>query len=284
MNEYRTILVPFDFSAHATEAFEHALDVAKRYDGNVHLLNVMPASLLATTNADALPLDLSDVRDSLFESLCDVAAAAEKRASCSVVARVVTGMNIADTIREAASEISADLIVMGTQGRTGLAHLLLGSVTERTLRGAPCPVLTVRSPIEADSAIDPEPESSSGCLETMTEAIGRLERAGYRESFQARGGMLYGLKGERSYAPEELVVQEIVRFEGESDPGDSTMLFALRSRDESILGTFVTGYGTSADAESAAVVAKLEANQPRENCAPRETGRYELASREEASK
>jgi nucleotide-binding universal stress UspA family protein len=57
-----------------------------------------------------------------------------------------------DAICRVASRLHADLIVMGTHGREGLSHLLLGSVAERTLRRAPCPVLTVRAPAAAAKA------------------------------------------------------------------------------------------------------------------------------------
>lgn len=58
---------------------------------------------------------------------------------------VAVGSAVADLIRQTAAELGADLIVMGTHGRTGLAHVFLGSVAERTLRRAPCPVLTVQA-------------------------------------------------------------------------------------------------------------------------------------------
>ncbi len=101
--------------------------------------------------------------------------------------------------------------------------------------------------------------SSDGRLETMSDAIARLARIGYGDSFQARGGALYALSNAQSHAPEDLCVREIVRFEGESDPGDSAVLFALRSRDGGTRGTLVAGYGTSSDPETAAVVARLDA-------------------------
>ena len=66
-----------------------------------------------------------------------------------VEAHVLEGSGIADMIIGAAEEHDADLIVMGTHGRTGLAHVFLGSVAERTLRRAPCPVLTVQAPDES---------------------------------------------------------------------------------------------------------------------------------------
>ena len=68
----------------------------------------------------------------------------------TVEAQVAEGAGIARVICESARELGADLIVMGTHGRTGLQHVFLGSVAERTLRNAPCPVLTVRSADEAE--------------------------------------------------------------------------------------------------------------------------------------
>jgi len=111
----------------------------------------------------------------------------------------------------------------------------------------------------SDRLIATEAVGASACLETLTAAVDRLERAGFRESFRVREDKLFSLDRQRLYDPEELIVREIVRFEGESDPGDSTVLFALRSRDGSMRGTFVAGYGTAADPESATVVSRLKA-------------------------
>lgn len=64
-------------------------------------------------------------------------------------AHVLEGTSPSERIRELASKLGSDLIVMGTHGRTGLAHVFLGSVAERTLRRAPCPVLCVQAPEKA---------------------------------------------------------------------------------------------------------------------------------------
>jgi hypothetical protein len=98
-----------------------------------------------------------------------------------------------------------------------------------------------------------------GGLETLCEAIARLARAGFSDSFQAREGSLFALTAARLHAPEELRVREVVRFEGESDPGDAAVLFALGSRDGRALGTLVAGYGTTADPETALALARLDA-------------------------
>lgn len=96
-------------------------------------------------------------------------------------------------------------------------------------------------------------------LETLTDALARCVRAGFGDSFQARHGELFALTGGRRLAPEALRVREIVRFEGESDPGDAAVLFALSSADGAIRGTLVAGYGASADPETAAAIARLDA-------------------------
>jgi nucleotide-binding universal stress UspA family protein len=79
-----------------------------------------------------------------MQSLREIAAAIEG-APGKVEAHVVEGASIVEMIRQYAEEVGADLIIMGTHGRTGLAHVFLGSVTERTLRSSPCPVLAVQA-------------------------------------------------------------------------------------------------------------------------------------------
>jgi hypothetical protein len=94
-------------------------------------------------------------------------------------------------------------------------------------------------------------------METLREAIERLERAGFRQSFRARPDGFLELGTNRIHAPERLVVEEIVRFEGESDPEDEAVLFALSSR-EGARATFVASYGSYADPDSAALMHRLE--------------------------
>lgn len=100
----------------------------------------------------------------------------------------------------------------------------------------------------------------SASLETISGAIARLARAGFCDSFRARSGRLLALGKRQARAPEDLLVREIVRFEGESDPGDAAVLFALRSRDGSARGILGAGDGANADAETTAVMGRLGAN------------------------
>ena len=139
------ILVPMDFSAHADSALRYALELARPFRSDIHLLNVVEDPLGAGVwspeiyTADIAGLRLNLVRD------------AEQRLRANVpdntgmiTTEVRTG-RAAKQILETAYERGADLIVMGTHGRTGIAHLLMGSVAEQVVRFAACPVLTVRA-------------------------------------------------------------------------------------------------------------------------------------------
>jgi nucleotide-binding universal stress UspA family protein len=153
MPDYRTILVPYDFSDHSKKALAAAVDLGRRFDSNLHLLHVVTPPIVAYptmgTAAAPPPNLLMEVREAAERSLNDVAAAIEDPPG-TVKPHIATGGATADAIREAATTLGADLIVMGTHGRTGMARVFLGSVAERTLRLAPCPVLTVRAPEEAE--------------------------------------------------------------------------------------------------------------------------------------
>ena len=147
--EYKTFVVPYDFSEHANAALYTALDLARHLKADIHLLHVVELAPYPAYGGMAAELALRPpvppgVRKQALESLEQVAAAVEN-APGKVVARVAEEPSIAGSICETAIELEADLIVMGTHGRTGIAHVFLGSVAERTLRHAPCPVLVVPS-------------------------------------------------------------------------------------------------------------------------------------------
>jgi len=95
-------------------------------------------------------------------------------------------------------------------------------------------------------------------METLVSAVQRLERAGYADALRARPDGFLAVRTGRILPPETLIVDEIVRFEGESDPADEAVLFALRSRDDSVRATFVAAYGPSADPVSGSLIRRLE--------------------------
>lgn len=95
-------------------------------------------------------------------------------------------------------------------------------------------------------------------LETLSEATRRLAEAGYRGTFRAEEEGLRAVETGRVFAPEDLAVDEIVRFEGMSDPGDEAALFALRSSDGQ-RGTYVVTYGPGAPPLEAEMARRLHA-------------------------
>ncbi|HEX2568238.1 MAG TPA: universal stress protein [Polyangia bacterium] len=140
------ILLPCDFSQCSEEAIRRALELAERLGGSITLLHVYLEPVYPTIEGSALMLD----RETIEQSVRDMTAALEElrdkslRPGVPIDVRVVEGTPAEVVCRLAAAE-AYDLIVMGTHGRTGLGHLFLGSVAERVVRMAPCPVLTVRA-------------------------------------------------------------------------------------------------------------------------------------------
>jgi nucleotide-binding universal stress UspA family protein len=148
MVEFRKILVPVDFSQHSQQALEEAISLAKVFDSEVHLLHcyqIHPAAV--SPYGIVIPENFEhDVRMAALRRLAEwrekVAAA-----GCKVQEHISAHFPT-EEIAAVAEKIGADLIVMGTRGLSGIKHVLLGSVAERTIRAAPCPVLTVRRPSE----------------------------------------------------------------------------------------------------------------------------------------
>jgi hypothetical protein len=94
-------------------------------------------------------------------------------------------------------------------------------------------------------------------METLSEAIGRLDSAGFREAFRATARGLQATTTGITYQPESLEIEEVLRFEGPTDPADESILFALRSRSDGVLGTFAAAYGPGMDAFDAEMVRRL---------------------------
>ena len=146
MPEFKRILLPTDFSATSEIAFNYVLDLAPRKASSVHLLHVIDDASVATAYPDGFYVELPGIRAQLAQ---EATRRLEEMVECcagrGVAATASVGVGRPATlILETATNSGTDLIVMGTHGRTGLAHLMLGSVAERVLRVAPCPVLTLR--------------------------------------------------------------------------------------------------------------------------------------------
>jgi nucleotide-binding universal stress UspA family protein len=139
----RTILVPVDFSERARAALNYAITLAQDFGGSLMVLHVLDPLLAAGR------LDSARLRQ-LKSSSRDEAAKQLRALSCELVkSGVRTELFLrngpaTDIIIAFAVAKKADLIIMGSQGRTGLKRLLIGSVAERVVRHASCPVLIVR--------------------------------------------------------------------------------------------------------------------------------------------
>jgi nucleotide-binding universal stress UspA family protein len=147
------ILVPVDFSPHAERAFCYATTLARRLGARLALLHVVEdpfatgawSGEIYVPNVPELLKNLIDGAERQLATMKDGAAAL----GIGVETAVITGRP-ARSIVEYASSDGVDLIVMGTHGHTGLAHAVMGSVAERVVRKAPCPVLTIRASAAAD--------------------------------------------------------------------------------------------------------------------------------------
>jgi nucleotide-binding universal stress UspA family protein len=142
------ILVPTDFSATADAALDYAFLTAERFGASIQLLHVLDDPFASEGLAvEAYISEAPVLRSALLRDAQSRLAhrAASPEQGIRVDSEVLFGHG-AKTIAEYASQRGVDLIVMGTHGRTGVAHLVLGSVAERLVRIAPCPVLTVRHP------------------------------------------------------------------------------------------------------------------------------------------
>jgi len=137
------ILLATDFSRWAKRAEDYACALACSWRASLTVLSV--AEFPPGLNPD-YPINqqyLADLLKNASSQLADLKGRAERR-GIVVTTRMATGIPSEEVITAARAEDS-DLIVVGTRGKTGLAHVLLGSTAERVIRGAPCPVLTVRT-------------------------------------------------------------------------------------------------------------------------------------------
>jgi nucleotide-binding universal stress UspA family protein len=147
MSAITRVLFPTDFSAHAEHAWSYGLLLAAQFSAEIHVLHVLtppprlteayaaqidPEALLASARTEATAVLERHVREAKTRGLV-----------CHPAIRA--GVDFREIIDYARAS-NVDLIVMATHGRTGLAHVLLGSVAEKVVRKAPCPVLTVKHP------------------------------------------------------------------------------------------------------------------------------------------
>ena len=144
----KNILVATDFGNASDAALAYGRDLARSYNAVLHVLHVVDdvavryASELSMAVLPGIQVQMEENARERLDSVVTV----EDRQLLRARPVVVTSLSPAETIVEYARTRDIDLIVVGTHGRRGFDHLLMGSVAERVLRTAPCPVLTVRHP------------------------------------------------------------------------------------------------------------------------------------------
>ena len=145
MIRIKNILVPTDLSDHAAYALNYARELASTYQASLHLLNV-----LETSWASSVSFDFSAM---IAESLPEYQQAMQAR--LDAVGSEIEGIDVSRAVETGsphaaivsyAKNNDIDLIVIATHGRTGLSHALIGSVAEKVVQMAPCPVLTIKHP------------------------------------------------------------------------------------------------------------------------------------------
>ena len=151
MPRLKKILVPVDYSDGSRVAMEYALFLAERFDAKIEVLHVAEIPLGEEEHSVVKP-DTGE-EELLSELVVQQAVKAETeflapfvRDATIPIERSLLKGRPGKVIVEAATDRGADLIVMGTHGRSGFERLIIGSVAERVVRSAPCPVVVVRHP------------------------------------------------------------------------------------------------------------------------------------------
>lgn len=144
MDDIKRILVPIDFSAPSLKALDEAVEFSRPYNAELILMFVVERgyyeSSVLVPDSGAILQHQADAAQDKLEEIC--ASLRTRGINC----RAVVEAGVAyEAIVDAAKRVKASLIVISTHGRTGLAHVLIGSVAERVVQHSSCPVLTIRT-------------------------------------------------------------------------------------------------------------------------------------------
>ena len=146
--QIRKILCPTDFSPNSEHALLYGIALASAYQAQLKLLHVVELPVIAAadyyTGMGFTPEEVGRFKEAAGEQLENRLKEIQKEYT-NATCELASGTPFVEIIRVAKDDTS-DLIVLGTHGRSGLAHMLIGSVAEKIVRKAPCPVLTVKHP------------------------------------------------------------------------------------------------------------------------------------------
>ena len=138
----KKILVPTDFSEHSSKALLYGSELARKFGAELHLMHAIEMTpLMYGEGAYIAPETEAEIEAAATKQLESLLA--DSSDDLKIVRKIEHGHPFVETIRYA-KENDIGLIVLGTHGRGAIAHMLLGSVAEKVVRKAPCPVLTVR--------------------------------------------------------------------------------------------------------------------------------------------
>ena len=142
MARKETYLVPIDFSRGSNKAFDHALKLTRERQAKLYVLHVMPAELIYPPTGGRFDFYGYLQREARANFSKLIRRKGVKPQECELV--LARGADFGEIIARQAKRLRVGMIIMGSHGRTGLRRFLLGSVAERTLRYADCPVLIVK--------------------------------------------------------------------------------------------------------------------------------------------
>jgi nucleotide-binding universal stress UspA family protein len=142
MAEFERILFPTDFSESAENALRYAISLAKKYGSKLYVVHVVEPFTYTTDFGIDYSAQYKDLEASA-KKLLDEIVVSIKGNNIAVEGAVLSGEPFVEIIKHVKQK-HIDLIVMATHGRTGIEHMLLGSVAEKVVRKSPCPVLTIK--------------------------------------------------------------------------------------------------------------------------------------------
>lgn len=140
--QIKKILVPVDFSSYSNQAVNYASMIAKKFNSGIMLVHVIDSLSYSVTDTLKV-IEHRRALETIARTLLDNLRKKLRGKNLQVKTYLLSGTPYREILQKSQLE-KVDLIVMGTHGRTGVEHLLLGSVAERVVRLSPCPVLTVR--------------------------------------------------------------------------------------------------------------------------------------------
>jgi nucleotide-binding universal stress UspA family protein len=149
MKTFEKILTAIDFSESSEHAFDYALTLARQFQSELTVMHVInePVDLrgfyVPHISFEQLEKEIAEGAEKMMEKFCQT----KLGDFTGYQTALVSGVPYEEIIRKS-EETGASLIVLGTHGRTGLDHLIFGSTAERVVRGASCPVLTIRMPVQ----------------------------------------------------------------------------------------------------------------------------------------